>query len=253
MRIFATSDLHTDFKENWLLLGQLSNFDYQKDALIVAGDICHTLELIKATLEMLQNKFKTVFYVPGNHELWVRGELNHSIDKFFSIIDLCNEINVQTEATELESCVIVPLFSWYEKEFDVDKAFDSEKLEIWADFYFCKWPENIDSITKYFLDLNMSRIKPYTKKVISFSHFLPRRELLPGKEWLKFKALPKVSGSLALDTQIRKINSEIHIFGHTHINWDTTIEGIRYVQNALSYPKERIYREKPTIKLIWAD
>jgi hypothetical protein len=37
------------------------------------------------------------------------------------------------------------------------------------------------------------------------------------------------------------------------MNWDVNIEGVRYIQNALSYPKERVNREKPTIKLIWED
>ena len=29
------------------------------------------------------------------------------------------------------------------------------------------------------------------------------------------------------------------LFGHCHINADCVIEGIRYVQNALKYPRER--------------
>ena len=55
MRIFATSDLHTDFKENWTLLEQLSQIAYQKDLLIVAGDIAHKLSIVKDTLELLKS------------------------------------------------------------------------------------------------------------------------------------------------------------------------------------------------------
>ncbi len=252
MRIFATSDLHTDFKENWLLLEQLSNNLYQEDILIVAGDIAHNLDLIKNTLVLLKHKFKKVFYVPGNHELWVRGEELNSIEKFSRIVDLCKEINVDTQAVEFENVAIVPLFSWYEATFDSNITQENELVN-WSDFYFCQWPKQLNSIVSYFLDLNKDRIKAYSKPVISFSHFLPRQELLPSREWLKFKALPQVSGSLAIDEQIRQINSKLHIFGHSHINWDVTIDGVRYVQNALSYPRERVYREKPTIKLIWSD
>lgn len=252
MRIFASSDLHTDFKENWLLLEQLSNSLYQNDVLIVAGDIAHNLSLVKRTLELLRSKFKRVLYVPGNHELWVKGESLDSLEKFSSILDLCKEIDVETRPLELSSCAIVPLFSWYEASFDleIDKK---EVLKNWSDFYFCQWPKDLKSIASYFLDLNQDRLKCYSKPVISFSHFLPRQELLPGREWLKFKALPQVSGCLAIDKQIRQINSTVHVFGHSHINWDVTIKGVRYIQNALSYPRERIYREKPTIKMIWSD
>lgn len=253
MRIFATSDLHTDFKDNRLLLEQLSSTLYQNDILIVAGDIGHNLDLIKSTLEMLRSKFKFLFYVPGNHELWVRGEDIDSLDKFFRILELCIEINISTSPIEFEKCAIVPLFSWYEKEFDIEKSPNVESLDYWSDFYFCKWPKTINSISEHFLNLNQSRIKSYPKEVISFSHFLPRRELLPNREWLRFKGLPQVAGSVHLDEQIRAIKSTTHIFGHSHMNWDVTIKGVRYIQNALSYPRERIHREKPTIKLIWSD
>jgi hypothetical protein len=253
MRIFATSDLHTDFKDNWTELENLPNKLYQKDTLIVAGDIGHNIDLIKHTLEMLHSKFKFLFYVPGNHELWVRGEKHHSIDKFFTIIELCKSIEVYTYPLEFEKFVIVPLFSWYEKEFDIDEKPDLDRLDSWSDFYFCKWPEDISSINNYFLHLNKDRIKHYSKEVISFSHFLPRRELLPSRYWLRFKALPQVAGSVELDKQIRAVGSSTHVFGHSHMNWDVHIEGVRYIQNALSYPRERINREKPTIKLIWSD
>jgi len=32
------------------------------------------------------------------------------------------------------------------------------------------------------------------------------------------------------------------VFGHTHFGWDTTIDSIRYIQSALSYPYERKMR-----------
>jgi hypothetical protein len=40
MRIFATSDLHTDFLANWTWLESLSAYDYPDDALIICGGYC---------------------------------------------------------------------------------------------------------------------------------------------------------------------------------------------------------------------
>jgi len=74
--------------------------------------------------------------------------------------------------------------------------------------------------------------------VITFSHFLPRTELLPPRTFIK-KSLPLVVGSLELDEQIRAIGSHTHICGHTHYDVDKTIGGIRYVQHALAHPNER--------------
>ena len=92
---------------------------------------------------------------------------------------------------------------------------------------------------EYFFDLNLPNIRSYDGPVISFSHFLPRIELLPSREYLRFKSLPKVAGCNLIERQIRELRSVIHVFGHSHINRDCVLDGVRYVQNALSYPKER--------------
>jgi hypothetical protein len=61
MRIFAVSDLHTDFAENRSRLRRLSSTCYLKDAVAVAGDIADDLEIIAWTLRTLRSKFAKVF------------------------------------------------------------------------------------------------------------------------------------------------------------------------------------------------
>ena len=75
--------------------------------------------------------------------------------------------------------------------------------------------------------------------VLSYSHFLPRQELLPERRMLILADLHKVSGSLLLEDQVRRLMPNVHVFGHTHIPMDVTIEGIRYVQWALGMPREQ--------------
>jgi hypothetical protein len=252
MRIFATSDLHTDFRDNWLLLKRLHQTAYLDDVLLVAGDIADSLSLISDTLALLRSRFYRVFYVPGNHELWVRREAFDSLEKLRRILEICDGLDVQTGPARLRDVWVVPLFSWYDASFDPEgvaelRAADLEELEGWADYYFCQWPDSIGSVSEYFRKLNGNRIKQYDGPVISLSHFVPRRELLPATEELKFKALLKVAGCASLDLQIRAIKSVLHVFGHSHINCDTSIAGVRYVQHVLGYPKEgrrQIFPEK---------
>jgi Icc-related predicted phosphoesterase len=245
MRIFAISDLHTDFRENWRLVNQLSKSLYQNDVLIVAGDIADTNEIIKRTLSLLRSRFKMVFYTPGNHELWVRDRKDgfDSIEKLNSILSLCESLDVQTSPAIAGNIWIVPLFSWYDLDFDsenTDAQLEGDaQIEGWTDFYFCKWPQGIQQLSRYFMKLNLPNIRRYDRPIISFSHFLPRIELLPAKENLIFKGLPKVAGSRLLEKQIRELQSVTHVFGHSHINRDCVIDGIRYMQNALRYPRER--------------
>jgi predicted phosphodiesterase len=245
MRILAISDLHTDFRENKLLLEQLSDVTYQRDILIAAGDISDRIETLKSTLALLRAKFLKVFYVPGNHELWVRKGGDTSVEKFFSVLALCETLDIQTSPEKVHRVWIVPLFSWYEPQFDAEDTGDADALSGWADFYFCKWPPGLEQVSDFFLRMNEPRLRSYAGPVISFSHFLPRRDLLPAVERLKFKGLPKVAGCAALDEQIRYLRSSVHVFGHSHISCDRVIDGVRYIQNPLRYPRERTRADFP--------
>jgi hypothetical protein len=232
MRLFATSDLHTDYKENFSWLQELSNTEYRDDVLIIAGDISDRLEIVRETLLLLRSKFHQLLFTPGNHELWVRGANINSLEKFQLILNLCDELDIVTKPLRLNDLWIVPLFSWY------DGVFKPE-MNAWADFHFCKWPEDAAPLSDYFLRLNEPYLKSYDAPVITFSHFIPRSDLLPPKEYLRISWLGKVAVCAALDNQIRQLKSITHICGHTHTTFDCVIDDVRYVQNAVRYPKER--------------
>ena len=253
MPILAASDLHADFKQNFVKLANVSATEHQADTLIIAGDIAHRVEIIEATLRLLQSKFRHLFYVPGNHELWVQeSRFRSSIHKFHCLLDLCDSLGVHTAPTCIDDSVwVVPLFSWYHPDFDLDGSGDLESLKGWADFHWCKWPRELKEASAYFLRRNDRHIKPYDAPVISFSHFLPRRDLLPDTKNLRFKGLPKVAGTTGLDDQIRALKATIHVFGHSHINADVVIDGVRYVQNALSYPRDAEKNANFAFKRIW--
>jgi predicted phosphodiesterase len=253
MRLFATSDLHTDYKDNMLWLRQLSGTAYRNDVLIVAGDISDRFQIIRETLLLLRSKFRHVLFTPGNHELWVRGEASNSVDKLQRILTLCDELDVATAPLRLEDLWVVPLFSWYDGVFDPEMTTESEAARrSWADFHFCKWPEDATPLADYFLRMNEPRLKEYDAPVVTFSHFLPRADLLPPVEYLKISWLPNVSICAGLDSQIRSLSSTIHVCGHTHISVDDVIDGIRYVQNPVRYPKERKPESIP-VKMIWSN
>ena len=249
MRLFATSDVHADYKENFNWLKELSNTAYRDDALIVAGDVSDRLEIIRETLLLLRAKFRHVLFTPGNHELWVWGESFDSIEKLRRVLSLCEEIDVTTRPLRLEDVWVVPLFSWY------DGVFHSEEEEraarkSWVDFHVCKWPEDAVPLPDYFLRMNEPHLKIYDAPVVTFSHFIPRSDLFPPKQYLRFSWLESISLCAALDSQIRMLKSRTHVCGHTHTTIDRVIDGVRYIQNAVRYPRERTAASIP-IKQIW--
>jgi hypothetical protein len=251
MRVYAVSDLHTDFAENQALVEGLPLGEHADDALIVAGDIADSLDRVESTLALLRARFREVFFVPGNHELWLRADTGDSADKFERILRLCDALGVRTRPALLPAGVwVVPLFAWYEAEFDSYGDAEEKELEGWADFHFCQWPERVGRPCEWFLRMNEPHLRDYDAPVVTFSHFLPRRDLLPPAQYLRFKGLPRVAGCAELDAQLRRVGSRAHVFGHSHIDCDREIDGVRYVQNALRYPRDRSAPGFP-LKRVW--
>ena len=48
----------------------------------------------------------------------------------------------------------------------------------------------------------------------------------------------KVARGVALRDQVATLAPDVHVFGHTHVPWDSTIDSVRYVQWPLGNPKE---------------
>jgi len=165
---------------------------------------------------------------------------------------------------------VVPLQSWYHSGFDKEPELTDAKLlavqralpfeKRWGDFVQCSWPGivcddefasiSMDSTTlsEAFASLNefiftdANLVAPLLPDsdctVLSFSHFVPRQELVPEKRFLLEPMLAKVIGSDALEAQVRRLRPDLHMFGHTHIPIDLVLDGIRYIQWPLGYQRE---------------
>lgn len=71
-RVYAVSDIHTDYPENLTWAKRQLHIDHRQDVLIVAGDVSHDLGLFQQTLSLLRDAYSQVFFTFGNHELWTR-------------------------------------------------------------------------------------------------------------------------------------------------------------------------------------
>jgi Calcineurin-like phosphoesterase len=251
MRVYAVSDLHTDFRENRTALERAPLDGHRDDVLIVAGDVADSERVVSDTLQLLASRFAEVFFVPGNHELWVRGESRDSMEKFRAVLRLCDQAGVRTTPARIRGTWIVPLFSWYDASFDVRGEGAAEELEGWSDRYFTRWPGGALRVDEAFLEMNEPYARPYDAPAITFSHFVPRPELLPPVRFLHFRGLPLVAGSLGIEAQVRRILPRVHVFGHTHINRDVVMDGVRYVQNHFRRPDEG--GPIDPFKLVWTD
>lgn len=264
-RVWVISDVHIDYQENFDRLLAFARRGYHGDALIVAGDASDRMERLQAMFEALVPNFRHVLFVPGNHELWVRRstQFADSLEKYYAIEALCESTGVKTQPVQLghyKKVWLVPLLSWYDDRnrpntsLYVEKDYAEDRTDdMWGDFIHARWPDDMRSdLAQWFANQNQASLeRTYEHPVISFSHFLPRRELVFHKsiqESLKlarkYDPLPefnftRVAGSLRIDEQVRSLGSTLHIYGHQHRNRVRTYDGVTYLSHCMGYPKER--------------
>jgi len=278
VRIFSISDLHTDYKRNFNWVKNLSKTSFLNDFLILPGDINHKTDGFKQTLELLSEKFSGIFFVPGNHDLWVDDDSqSDSLQKYFQIEEICKEYGVFTKGqkvgNEENSVFVQPIHSWYEKpEESADSLYyskrgDDPSLPMWVDNHYIKWPEPMKkTIETIFKMNNITEAINSGLPVISFSHFLPLQKIILPKgfelsmldtfidPFPKFN-FSRVAGSLKIERLIRNLNSKLHIFGHQHRFRYRVIDGVSYLSHGLYNPRERddshIADETFLPKLVW--
>ena len=244
MRIFAISDIHIDYPENLNWFNRLSQSDYKDDILILAGDIADSLSLLEKAFTDLKNRFLEVLYVPGNHDLWVeRIKGINSFEKFALIKNMCDNSGVLIKPLTMGLLSIVPLLGWYDYSFGAPA---DELKNTWVDYYVCKWPENFDQkkITDFFIAENELFLDIKNKYVITFSHFLPRVDIMPSYIPSEKKRLYPVLGTFRLAEQILQLEPNIHIYGHSHVKNTSVKNNTTYINNAYGYPHETWISEK---------
>lgn len=261
----AISDIHVDHGENRSWLERLCHENHDDEILILAGDVASSFQGVRWALERVSNAYSRVFFVPGNHDLWVRRDEGlDSLQRFTKLLDLCSSLGVITgplmisDSEGRDRLLIVPLFSWYAEEEEgaeslfLPKDGEDKTLAMWADRVRIQWPDFDSNPASYFLGLNQIDCRSGAAvPVISFSHFLPRQDLIfsseaererfgnQGGDRVPSFNFSRVAGSTGIERQIRHLGSTLHVHGHQHRNRDRVIDGVRYVSHCLGYPQER--------------
>ena len=134
-RLFVVSDIHSDYEANMAWCRSLADGGrFRRDTLIVAGDVSHSLEIVRETLAVLVAAFDRVWFVPGNHDLWVwttsigaRGKNavpggEDSLTKLRQTMELCAELGVHTAPGYAPALglIIVPLLAWHHLSWDTE-------------------------------------------------------------------------------------------------------------------------------------
>jgi 3',5'-cyclic AMP phosphodiesterase CpdA len=135
-RLLALSDLHVAFPENRAIIEGLRPGN-EGDWLLLAGDVGELFADVEWALRRLSERFATVVWTPGNHELWthpedpvqLRGE-----ERYLRLVEMCRSLGVVTPEDpyltwkgQEGTVAIVPLFVLYDYTFLPDGARTKEE------------------------------------------------------------------------------------------------------------------------------
>lgn len=270
-RLFAISDVHVRFSANKELLRALPNAP--DDGLILAGDVGEREDDLAFAIEVLKPKFHSLYWVPGNHELWTlppmldgaapsprdeaRGEA-----KYQRMVEVCRAFDVKTPEDAFAVWegsgaprAIALAFGLYDYTFAPDAiAGDAERARAWALetglrcsdeelLYFDPHPSR-EAWCHARCALTEARLDaiPTELRSVLVNHFPVRREhaVLP--------RIPRFSiwcGTRRTESWVARARADVVVFGHLHIPITHFRDGVRYEEVSLGYPKQWIATRPP--------
>lgn len=260
--LFAVSDLHVSHPENRRVVEGLRPRS-QADWLIVCGDVGEAVEEIEWALRLLGERFATVIWVPGNHELWtlprdrlgLRGERRYRY-----LVDTCRHLGVITPEDPYPvwnsaggPATIVPLFLLYDYTFGLNIAPTIEaalarahSAGVVCGDEFLLHPDPYPSRAAWCharVSESELRLSARDRDVptVLVSHFplidQPTRVL-------RHPEFAQWCGTRRTADWHRRFQATAVVYGHLHIPRTTWHDGVRFEEVSLGYPRERTRRRE---------
>jgi 3',5'-cyclic AMP phosphodiesterase CpdA len=265
--LLAISDLHITYPENRRVVQGLRPLS-PEDWLIVCGDVSELIEDVEWALGLLRERFATVIWVPGNHDLWsvpeeplgLRGEA-----RYRHLVAACRRLGVLTPEDPYPiwegrggPVTVAPLFLLYDYSFGVNVAptkeqalsrayaagvVCSDELVLHPDPYPTReaWCDARVRATERRLDARDPELE-----TVLVNHFpLTRDPTLI----LRHPEFAQWCGTVRTADWHRRFRARAVVYGHLHIPRVTWQDGVRFTEVSLGYPREWHRRDPSRVVL----
>ncbi|MET9297661.1 metallophosphoesterase [Streptomyces sp. NPDC003077] len=261
MSLLAISDLHVRYAENREIVEGLRPMS-DDDWLLIAGDVGELSSDIAWALTVLRDRFHTVVWAPGNHELWTppadpvqdRGALRYAY-----LVDLCRSLGVHTPEDPYPlwdgpdgPVAVAPLFVLYDYTFRPEGTGSEEaalaaarrqgvvctdEILLHPDPYASRgdWCRARLKITEERL-----AALPEDLPTVLVNHYPLVRE--PTRV-LRHPEFALWCGTEATADWHRRFRARAVVYGHLHIRRSTWHDGVPFREVSLGYPRE--WRQRP--------
>lgn len=247
--LWAVSDLHAAVKLNGPQIEAIQPRD-PSDWLIVAGDVAERPELIVQVMKQLAERFDTVVWVPGNHELFCKSTDRHrGRDKYAYLVQAMRGIGVVTPEDRYPvfgGVTICPLFTLY------DYSFRARHLSV-EDAVAAAKEKNVMMTDEFaiapFVDVRAwcwDRLAYTTKRLsridgptVLVNHWPLVHEPVEQMMWSEIALW---CGTRHTRTWAQRYNAQAVVYGHLHLPGVTTVDGVDHIEVSLGYPREWQHR-----------
>ena len=266
-KLYAIGDIHVSFKANREAFAQLEKSP--NDGLILVGDVGETSEHFNAAFSLAKERFGTVFWLPGNHDLYTLDAADHikganlrGEAKYMHGVECARAHGVITPEDpytfwwcedkngEAIPYLICPIFTLYDYSFRPDDVkFENalawakeEDIEATDEFMLhpdpyptrAAWCEALVKKTEARLSEAKATYGADLKTVIA-GHWPLRYDLVD------LHLIPRFSlwcGTKKTEDWHLRFNAEVVISGHLHIRRTDWKDDVRFEECSWGYPRQ---------------
>ncbi|MBE1487361.1 metallophosphoesterase family protein [Plantactinospora soyae] len=261
--LLAVSDLHVGYAANRELVeGFVPGSD--EDWLLLAGDLGERVEDIYWVLRLLKERFHTVVWAPGNHELWTPRQDSvqlRGVARYELLVEVCRRLGVLTPEDPYPvftgaggPVTVVPLFLLYDYTFwppgvhskEAALARAHETGIVCTDEYLLH-PDPYPSREAWCdarltaTEQRLAELAPGTRTVL-VNHFPMVQEVT---RILRHPEFAQWCGTVRTADWHLRYNAEAVVYGHLHIPRVNWFDGVRFEEVSLGYPREWQPRAAP--------
>ena len=256
MELLALSDLHVEHESTRAALVALE--PRPDDWLVLAGDVSDTVRGLTWALDVLGPKFARLFWVPGNHELWVRPSSSEprGQGRYEQLVSACRERGVLTpedeyvewpEQSEGEAVRIAPLFLLYDYTFAPPEHRGREAAVAWAEESGIAAADEIllasdpYSSREEWCHARVAQTAPrlaaaaLTHRLVLINHWPLRHDLV------RLGRVPRYApwcGTRETEDWHRRFRAVACVHGHLHVRATDLRDDVRFEEVSLGYPRD---------------
>jgi predicted phosphodiesterase len=254
VKLWAIADLHVAYEENREAVHALPA--HPDDWLIVAGDTGETPGHLEFVLRTLAPRFRQLVWTPGNHDLWTPPSLpaeQRGIAHYERLVAICRRYNVLTPEDPYArwpgdgpARTIVPTFVLFDYSFRPATVTRANAIAWAAESGIRSRDEDLLSPAPYATcdEWCAARVQateprldalPAGERLIIVNHFPLRRDLAVLPRIPRFSIL---CGTTRTEHWQKRYHVETAVYGHLHLRSSREIDGVKFEEVSLGYPKQ---------------